>query len=111
MTDNSAAEKAALTATWPEGRQLLCHFHVAQAEWRWLTAARNNIEKDQRRVLMTKFQQVCVSNVFSWQYQCMRQWHGNVAGFQVTGHIYTNHESNIHLHHTTDWLHTHATKI
>ncbi|XP_077548927.1 uncharacterized protein LOC144162321 [Haemaphysalis longicornis] len=58
MTDNSAAEKAALRTTWPEGRQLLCHFHVAQAEWRWLTAARNNVEKDQRRALMTKFQQI-----------------------------------------------------
>lgn len=32
MTDNSVAEKAALQATWPEGEQLLCHFHVAQAE-------------------------------------------------------------------------------
>ncbi|XP_077545723.1 uncharacterized protein LOC144158595 [Haemaphysalis longicornis] len=58
MTDNSAAEKAALRATWPKGRQLLCHFHVAQAEWRWLTAARNNVEKDQTRALMTKFQQI-----------------------------------------------------
>ncbi|KAH7948385.1 hypothetical protein HPB52_021092 [Rhipicephalus sanguineus] len=49
MTDNSAAEKAALKAVWPQGKQLLCFFHVAQAEWRWLTAARNNISGEQRR--------------------------------------------------------------
>ncbi|CAN7949162.1 unnamed protein product, partial [Ixodes hexagonus] len=48
MTDNSAAEKAALQATWPEGTQLLCHFHVAQAEWRWIMA---NVEQDKRRRL------------------------------------------------------------
>lgn len=32
MTDNSSAEKAAVQKTWPTARQLLCHFHVAQAE-------------------------------------------------------------------------------
>ncbi|CAN8026041.1 unnamed protein product, partial [Ixodes persulcatus] len=36
MTDDSSAEKAALRTTWPESTQLLCHFHVGQAEWRWL---------------------------------------------------------------------------
>ncbi|EEC05080.1 hypothetical protein IscW_ISCW005117 [Ixodes scapularis] len=36
MTDNASAEKAALRTTWPEAVQLLCHFHVAQAKWRWL---------------------------------------------------------------------------
>ncbi|XP_049272631.1 uncharacterized protein LOC119397714 [Rhipicephalus sanguineus] len=56
MTDNFAAEKAALCATWPESKQLLCHFHVAQAEWRWLQASRNNVSRDERRELMTAFQ-------------------------------------------------------
>lgn len=56
MTDNSSAEKAALQHTWPTARQLLCHFHVAQAEWRWLTAAQNNVDRDQRRQLMSAFQ-------------------------------------------------------
>ncbi|XP_077516770.1 uncharacterized protein LOC144127744 [Amblyomma americanum] len=55
MTDNSAAEKAALQATWPEGKQLLCHFHVAQAEWRWLHASRDT-SRDDKRDLMTTFQ-------------------------------------------------------
>lgn len=59
MTDNSAAEKAALRATWPEATQLLCHFHVAQAEWRWLQASRNKVGQDERRELMKAFQKVC----------------------------------------------------
>jgi hypothetical protein len=36
MTDDSAAEKSALRAVWPQSMQFLCHFHLAQAEWRWL---------------------------------------------------------------------------
>lgn len=55
MTDHSSAEKAALQATWPEGTQLLCQFHVAQAEWRWIMS---NVEQDKRRTLMVAFQKV-----------------------------------------------------
>ncbi|GFT65358.1 SWIM-type domain-containing protein [Trichonephila clavipes] len=40
MSDDSSAEKGALAAVWPEAKQLLCHFHVAQAEWRWLFRTR-----------------------------------------------------------------------
>lgn len=83
MTDNSAAEKAALHATWPQGIQLLCHFHVAQAEWRWLQASRNNVSRDKRRELMFAFQKVCMSilllcesssttmNIL-WWYSCLQ---------------------------------------
>ncbi|KAM7281213.1 uncharacterized protein ISCGN_005764, partial [Ixodes scapularis] len=56
MTDNASAEKAALRTTWPEAIQLLCHFHVAQAEWRWLFAAVNQVGRDERRDLMSAFQ-------------------------------------------------------
>ncbi|KAH9366841.1 hypothetical protein HPB48_019512 [Haemaphysalis longicornis] len=56
MTDNSAAERAALEATWPEATRLLWHFHVAQAEWRWLQASRNQVSQDERRQLMKAFQ-------------------------------------------------------
>lgn len=56
MSDNSSAEKAALQQTWPSARQLLCHFHVAQAEWRWLTTSHNSVDKDQRRRFMSAFQ-------------------------------------------------------
>ncbi|KAL3189141.1 hypothetical protein MRX96_003276 [Rhipicephalus microplus] len=58
MSDNSSAEKAALQQTWPSARQLLCHFHVAQAEWRWLTTSHNSVDKDQRRRFMPAFQLV-----------------------------------------------------
>ncbi|XP_037501563.1 uncharacterized protein LOC119375459 [Rhipicephalus sanguineus] len=34
MTDNSRPEKDALRSVWPSAQQLLCHFHVLQAEWR-----------------------------------------------------------------------------
>ena len=36
MTDDSKAEKNALSHLWGNSTQLLCHFHVAQAEWRWI---------------------------------------------------------------------------
>ncbi|KAL3236778.1 hypothetical protein MRX96_022189 [Rhipicephalus microplus] len=58
MSDNSSAEKAALQQTWPSARQLLCNFHVAQAEWRWLTTSHNSVDKDQRRRFMSAFQLV-----------------------------------------------------
>ncbi|KAL3183409.1 hypothetical protein MRX96_000367 [Rhipicephalus microplus] len=58
MSDNSSAEKAALQQTWPSARQLLCHFHVEQAEWRWLTTSHNSVDKDQRRRFMSAFQLV-----------------------------------------------------
>ncbi|KAH9371667.1 hypothetical protein HPB48_021967 [Haemaphysalis longicornis] len=56
MTDNSAAERAALQATWPEAARLLCHFHAAQAEWRWLQASRNKVSQYERRELTKAFQ-------------------------------------------------------
>lgn len=58
MTDNSRPEKDALHESWPSARQLRCHFHVLQAEWRWITAARNNVAKEDRRLLITAFQKV-----------------------------------------------------
>ncbi|KAH9377227.1 hypothetical protein HPB48_020347 [Haemaphysalis longicornis] len=58
MTDNSSAEKKALSEVWPSAQQLLCHFHVLQAEWRWLMSAAKNVEKDMRRQLMAAFKKV-----------------------------------------------------
>jgi len=58
MTDDSAAMKQALATTWPTTRQLLCHFHVCQAEWRWLTAKGNNIPSTERQELMKGFRKV-----------------------------------------------------
>ncbi|XP_077544680.1 uncharacterized protein LOC144157796 [Haemaphysalis longicornis] len=59
MTDNSQAEKGALKDTWALARQqLLCHFHVLQAEWRWLTATTNQVPQDQRQPMMAAFKKV-----------------------------------------------------
>ncbi|XP_077521465.1 uncharacterized protein LOC144132731 [Amblyomma americanum] len=58
MTDNSRPEKDALHETWPSARQLLCHFHVLQAEWRWLTSTKNQAAKEERRHLMRAFQKI-----------------------------------------------------
>ena len=55
MTDDSAAEKSSLSCVWPGARQLLCHFHVAQAQWRWIFT---NIEKNDRQYLMKLFKNV-----------------------------------------------------
>ncbi|KAK3922522.1 Ankyrin repeat and sterile alpha motif domain-containing protein 1B, partial [Frankliniella fusca] len=49
MSDNSSAEKGALLSVWPESIQLLCGFHVGQAEWQWLE---KNVEKSFRQTLM-----------------------------------------------------------
>jgi len=58
MTDNSAAEKGALLLVWATARQLLCHFHVGQAEWDWLLTGKNGISSEDRRPLMNKFRDV-----------------------------------------------------
>ncbi|XP_042913687.1 uncharacterized protein [Parasteatoda tepidariorum] len=62
MTDDSSAEKAALKTVWPESVQLLCHFHVAQAEWRWLFANGSKIPQQERPRLMRLFQAVMYAN-------------------------------------------------
>jgi len=64
MTDDSAALKSALKTVWPVTKQMLCHFHVGQAEWRWLTSKVNNIPADDRQSLMRGFQQVAKSLPF-----------------------------------------------
>lgn len=58
VTDDSEAERSALSQCWPESVQRLCLFHVAQAVWRWLWSDKNGVAKDDRRVLMTEFQRI-----------------------------------------------------
>ncbi|KAH8027127.1 hypothetical protein HPB51_002281 [Rhipicephalus microplus] len=58
MTDNSTTEKAAVLELWREATRLLCHPHVAPAEWCWLHASSNKISRDEKRELMTAFQKV-----------------------------------------------------
>lgn len=52
MTDHSDAEKAALTAVWDGVPQFLCHFHVAQSEWRWLMKTENKVPAELRQTLI-----------------------------------------------------------
>jgi hypothetical protein len=55
MTDDSAAERAALAEVWPLAVLLLCIFHVLQAEWRWLLS---NTKKEDRQKIMYLFRKV-----------------------------------------------------
>jgi len=58
MSDDSRAEKNSLNSVWPSAKQFLCHFHMAQAEWRWLHDTKNGIKLDDRCPLMRLFQKV-----------------------------------------------------
>lgn len=58
MSDDSRAEKNSLNSVWPSAKQFLCHFHMAQAEWRWLRDTKNGIKLDDRCPLMRLFQKV-----------------------------------------------------
>ncbi|XP_050516231.1 uncharacterized protein LOC126891098 [Diabrotica virgifera virgifera] len=58
MTDDSAAERKALAATFPQSKLLLCSFHICQAMWRWLWDSKHNIEKSDRKPLMLAFREI-----------------------------------------------------
>ena len=52
MTDDSLAEKNALSKVWPSSKQMLCHFHVAQAEWGWLMSEASGVSREDRQEVM-----------------------------------------------------------
>lgn len=58
MTDDSSALKNGLKDIFPTIKQLLCHFHLMQALWRWLFNAKNNISPDHRIHLLNLFRGV-----------------------------------------------------
>ncbi|KAE8742234.1 hypothetical protein FOCC_FOCC012249 [Frankliniella occidentalis] len=58
MTDDSVCEKDGLAAVWPNAIQYLCHFHVGQAEWRWLCEGKNQIDINTRQPFMRLFQEI-----------------------------------------------------
>ena len=58
MTDDSEAQRQALTATWPKSVNLLCVFHVLQSFWTWLHESKNNIRKEHRQPLMGKMKEL-----------------------------------------------------
>lgn len=58
ITDNSAAETAAIREVWPNAIHLLCVFHILQAIWRWLWDSKNAIAANDRPVLMNGFKAI-----------------------------------------------------
>ena len=58
MTDDCDAERLALSKVWSEAILLLCVFHVLQAMWNWLWAAKNKIEHNDRQILLVLFRNV-----------------------------------------------------
>lgn len=58
MTDDCAAERVALSETWPCSVLLLCIFHVLQAMWTWLWDGKHKIENKDRQRLLVLFRSV-----------------------------------------------------
>jgi hypothetical protein len=52
MTDDSSAERNALSSVYPTSTLLLCSFHVLQAYWRYLWDSKNGIKKEHRQHLL-----------------------------------------------------------
>ncbi|KAK4302722.1 hypothetical protein Pmani_025206 [Petrolisthes manimaculis] len=58
MTDNSEAERKALTTVWPGIAKYLCIFHVLQQVWRWLLDGKHGVGKTDRQKLMGMVKQL-----------------------------------------------------
>jgi len=58
MTDDSSAERNALTKVFPTSKLLLCSFHVCQAMWRWLWDTNHGIDNLHRKPIMLMFRQI-----------------------------------------------------
>ena len=58
MTDDSDAERNALSAVWPNSVLLLCIFHVLQAQWTWLWDAKHGIAQTDKPDLLLMFRRV-----------------------------------------------------
>ena len=58
MSDDSDAERGALSGVWPQSVLLLCIFHVLQAMWTWLWDAKHSIVHEDRTILLQLFRNV-----------------------------------------------------
>ena len=58
MSDDSDAERGALSGVWPHSVLLLCIFHVLQAVWTWLWDAKHCILHGDRTTLLQLFRNV-----------------------------------------------------
>ena len=71
MTDDSLAERNALTTAFPSSTLLLYIFHMCQALWRWLWNTKNGIRQFDRNLLMTLFRAVLFSK---YVVECEEAW-------------------------------------
>jgi MULE transposase domain/SWIM zinc finger len=62
MTDDSAAERNALKAVFPDSVLLLCAFHILQAFWRFLWDSKTNVKKDARQQLFMLLKSMLYAN-------------------------------------------------
>ena len=58
MTDDSKAERSALSTVFPNSHLLLCTFHVCQALWRWLWQTDHNVIMIDRQTVMELFRNI-----------------------------------------------------
>ena len=58
MTDDSNAERNALSQAWIEAILLMCIFHVLQAQWTWLWCAKHGIHSNDKVYLLNLFRKV-----------------------------------------------------
>lgn len=62
MTDDSAAERAAIKKAFPNSELLLCIFHILQATWRYVLNGSNNIHFKDRQELFYLVKSMLYSN-------------------------------------------------
>lgn len=54
LTDDSDAEREALSCIFPNARVLFCAFHILQALWRWLLDKKHDVHKDDAPKLLER---------------------------------------------------------
>ncbi|XP_077289130.1 uncharacterized protein LOC143913305 isoform X1 [Arctopsyche grandis] len=62
MTDDSNAERSALSGIFKDSKLVLCAFHISQAVWRWLWDAKHGILIEDRKILHKFFKNILISS-------------------------------------------------
>ncbi|CAH1116518.1 unnamed protein product [Phaedon cochleariae] len=58
MTEDSAAEQAAIQSEWPKSTHLLSIFHVLKSIWKWLIETKNGIKQDHQHIFYEEFRSI-----------------------------------------------------
>ena len=69
MTDDSDAERNAISKVWPYARRLKCIFHVKQACWRWLLSKKAMVKKEDRPDLLKPLSRKNTLNIFIFHHE------------------------------------------